>query len=91
MKAILSTSRWLTSVEPAGSPWPVTTLITPAGNPASIANSARTSVEVGVISEGLMTTVLPAASAANSFHPSNSSGEFHGVIAATTPIGSRNV
>ncbi len=48
-------------------------------------------MDTGVISEGLMTTVLPAASAGHSFHISSASGLFHGVIAATTPIGSRTV
>ena len=35
-----------------------------------------------------MTTALPAASAGASFCASLAMGEFHGVIAATTPIGS---
>jgi hypothetical protein len=36
----------------------------------------------------LITTVLPAASAGAIFQTVNSSGEFHGVMAPTTPIGS---
>ena len=56
-----------------------------------MASSAKRSVEVGVTSEGLATTVLPAASAGNSFQPRRPSGVFHGVMAATTPIGSRTV
>ena len=61
------------------------------GTPASTASSASRSVEVGVISDGFTTIVLPAASAGKSFQPSSTSGEFHGVIAPTTPIGSRTV
>ncbi len=45
-------------------------------------------MEAEANSEGLTTTVLPAASAGASFHTVNRSGEFHGVIAPTTPIGS---
>ncbi len=69
----------------------MTTFTTPAGKPASTISSASSSVDVGVTSDGLTTTVLPAASAGKSFHPSSPSGVFHGVIAATTPIGSRTV
>ena len=42
-------------------------------------------------SDGLMTTVLPAASAGASFHVVRSSGEFQGTIAAMTPSGSSRV
>ena len=90
VKAILSTPGWSTSAAPVG-PRPVTTLNTPFGTPASTASSASSSVEVGVTSDGLATTVLPAASAGNSFQPRRPSGVFHGVMAATTPIGSRTV
>ena len=48
----------------------------------------NSSAEADVNSDGLMTTVLPAASAGASFHVVSSSGEFHGTMAATTPIGS---
>ncbi|MNL38979.1 hypothetical protein D3C87_1612280 [compost metagenome] len=44
-----------------------------------------------VSSAGFSTTVQPAASAGASFIAAISIGEFHGVIAATTPIGSRVV
>ena len=49
------------------------------------------SVLSGVISEGLITQVLPAASAGASFHAKSSSGKFHGVMQATTPYGSLSV
>ena len=52
---------WLTSARPV-SALPQTTLSTPGGrNPAAI--SASISVDTGVVSDGLSTTVLPAASA----------------------------
>ena len=43
----------------------------------------------GVSGAGFSTTVLPAASAGPSFDRLSMSGKFHGVIAPTTPIGSR--
>jgi hypothetical protein len=45
-------------------------------------------VDTEVNSDGLMTTVLPAANAGASFQAVNNNGEFHGVIATTTPSGS---
>ena len=47
----------------AGGPGPVTTLSTPAGKPTSVASRATSSIDAGVTSDGLTTTVLPAASA----------------------------
>ncbi len=44
-----------------------------------------------VSSAGFSTIVQPAASAGASFIDAISSGEFQGVMAATTPIGSRVV
>ena len=66
----------------------MTTFTTPAGKPASSTSLTNSSVDTEVNSDGLTTTVLPAASAGASFHAVSSSGEFHGVIAATTPSGS---
>ncbi|SKX88089.1 Uncharacterised protein [Mycobacteroides abscessus subsp. abscessus] len=65
----------------------MTTLTTPAGRPASSSSATNSSVEALVCSEGLMTTVQPAARAAASFQVSSSSGEFHGVMMPTTPTG----
>ena len=45
-------------------------------------------VVCGVSSAGLMTKLLPAASAGAIFHEACSSGKFHGVIMPHTPIGS---
>ncbi|MNC94377.1 hypothetical protein D3C83_112160 [compost metagenome] len=91
MKATFATSGCSTSGIPTSAPKPVTTLTTPGGNPACSINFMNSSVEAEVYSEGLITTVLPAASAGASFQASSSSGEFHGMIAATTPSGSCRV
>jgi hypothetical protein len=66
-------------------------LTTPAGKPASSITDASSSVEAGETSDGLTTTVLPAASAGHSFQSSSSTGEFQGTMAPTTPSGSRSV
>ena len=79
------------SASPVARSHPVTTLTTPAGSPAAESTSAKATVEAGQCSEGLTTTVFPAASAGASFQVSSSSGEFHGVMAPTTPTGSRRV
>ena len=90
VKEILSMSSWAASAAPASAS-PVTTFQTPAGKPASSASSARRNAESGASSAGLCTTVLPHASAGASFHDAITSGKFHGVIAPTTPTGSRSV
>jgi hypothetical protein len=69
----------------------VTTFTTPGGNPASANSRAVSTVAAGVCSEGLITNVFPQASAGAALNATCSPGEFHGVIAATTPIGSTNV
>ena len=69
----MSTSGWVTSAWPAGSPWPVITLSTPAGK-ISAANSASLRVVSGVVSAGLRTIVLPAASAGPIFQTAIISG-----------------
>ena len=91
MKAIFATSGWSTSAAPASAPKPVTTLTTPGGKPASSTSGIISSSDADVCSDGLITIVLPAASAGASFMEVSSSGEFQGVIAPTTPIGSRSV
>ena len=91
VKAILAISGCSTRAAPASLPNPVTTLTTPGGKPANSNNFANVSVEAEVNSDGLMTTVLPAANAAASFQESNNKGEFHGVIIPITPKGSYRV
>src|SRR5690606_29377043 len=88
VKAILATSGCVTSGSPTSAPKPVTTLTTPGGKPASSIGLQNSSIEAEVYSDGFTTTVQPAASAGASFHEVSRSGEFQGVIAATTPTGS---
>ena len=54
-------------------------------------SAANSTVEAEANSDGLTTTVQPAASAAAHFQAMNSSGEFQAVSAATTPTGSWRV
>ncbi len=91
VNATLSTPGWAASAAPVSRDRPVTTLTTPGGNPACSMSSANPSVEAGACSDGLITMVQPAARAGASFQVISISGEFHGVIAATTPTGSRLV
>ena len=67
-----------------------TTLSTPAGMSVSSATMRPRMVAVhGVSGAGLSTTVLPAASAGPTLARLICMGKFHGVIAPTTPAGSR--
>ena len=66
---------------------PVTTLKTPFGIPARWPSSASARAENGVWLAGLSTMVQPAASAGPALRVIIAFGKFHGVIAATTPIG----
>ena len=61
-----ATRRSVTSDAPAVSPWPHTTLNTPGGKRSSV-HSASFRALSGVSSDGLSTTVLPAASAGPTF------------------------
>ena len=90
VKVTLSTPGSAVSAAPV-SPAPVTTLKTPGGNPASSTSLANSSVDDGVCSAGLATTVHPAARAGASLLASRNSGLFQGRMAATTPMGSRRV
>ena len=85
----MSTSGWSTSAWPASGPKPGTMFTTPGGKPASWNIDASSIAVEGVSSEGFRTTVLPAASAGPSFQIAIFRGKFQGVIAATTPTGSR--
>ena len=84
VKLTLSTPAWLTSTLPTAAS-PVTTLNTPAGNPACSTNFANSSVVAEACSDGFTTRQLPAASAAASLLASKVMGEFQAVIAAITP------
>jgi hypothetical protein len=62
---------------------------TPSGNPASANNDPSHSASSGVSGAGLRIAVHPASSAGTSLLTAMNSGTFHGMIAATTPTGSR--
>ena len=49
--------------------------------------SASTRIDTDVVSAGLITTVLPAASAGAIFQAAISSGKFHGMTWPATPSG----
>src|SRR6202044_601328 len=76
---------------PTSLPKPVAMFTTPGGKPAFSNSSPNANADTDENSEGFHTMVLPAASAGASFQVASSSGEFHGVIAATTPNGSSRV
>src|SRR5258706_16160092 len=68
---------------------PVITLRTPGGSPASAATSPSKSASSGVNGDGFRTIVQPETSAGPSFTRFRKKGKLNGVIAATTPAGSR--
>ena len=88
VKVTMSTIGFEVSSSPT-SPCPVMTLSTPGGIPASAATSAIIMASSGVQGWGLRTTVQPAASAGATFTTFSMKGKLNGVMAATTPIGSR--
>src|SRR5690242_19515085 len=91
VKVIWATSGCSTSDGPSSFPYPVTTLITPSGKPACLVNEANSSELTDENSEGFKTTAQPAAKAGAHLRAKKVSGEFHAVIASTTPTGSRKV
>src|ERR1022692_1299632 len=91
VNATLSTLPCAASGAPQVSPNPVITLSTPGGKPASKHSCASRSADSGVSSAGFSTTVQPAASTGPNFQAAISSGKFHGMICATTPMGSLRV
>src|SRR5690606_21956632 len=91
VKATLATLGWVTRASPISAPNPVTMLTTPGGKPAASNRGPNSSAETEENSDGFHTAVLPAASAGASFQAASRSGEFQGVIAATTPSGSSRV
>ena len=88
VKLTMSTSGWLEIALPVVGPSPWTRLNTPGGTPAASRISAKILALVGHSSDGFSTMVLPPASAGATFRAIWLSGQFHGVIMPTTPIGS---
>ena len=89
VNAITSTSICIASALPVISPSPVITLKTPSGMPASKASSASLRSVRDAFSAALITMELPVASAGANFQEPIIKGKFQGMIAPTTPIGSR--
>ena len=90
VKVTMSTIGFDVSSSPT-SPCPVITLSTPGGIPASAAASAIIIASSGVHGCGFSTTVHPTARAGATFTTFNMNGKLNGVMAATTPIGSRTM
>ena len=89
VKLTASTSGDAASAAPSSSPGPSPD----SARPAAVRRAGRcpraSTATPGTSSAGLKTTQLPNASAGAIFHAGIASGKFHGVIAATTPSGSR--
>ena len=68
---------------------PETAFNTPSGTPAFCASASNAKAHSGVSLAGLIKPVQPAASAGPNLRVNIANGKFHGVIAATTPTGSR--
>ena len=88
VKVTMSTSGWPESSSPT-SPWPVMTFKTPGGMSASAAARAISKASSGVQGWGLRTTEHPTARAGMTFTMLSIKGKLKGVMAATTPTGSR--
>src|SRR3954470_23693925 len=88
VNVILSTSGLVTSNSDT-SRSAVTTLNTPAGRPICSAASANTLPAPGASGADLSTTVQPASSAGPILWQISATGAFQGMIAPTTPTGSR--
>lgn len=89
VKLMRRTSGWAARGAPTSSPYPCTRLKTPGGSPASCVMSARSEAVSGAHSEGLTTTVEPAASAGAIFQLASINGAFHGVMRTAGPAGSQ--
>ena len=88
VKEILRTVSDSSKALPIPAGMPVTMLTTPAGMPARSARTPSASAEKGVNSDGLMTTVQPAASAGATLRVIMAFGKFHGVMMPQTPTAS---
>ena len=78
------------SHSPTVPPDPTTTLKTPAGTPASSRISASMIAVSGVVDAGFRTSVFPTASAGPTLCATRFRGKLNGVIAETTPSGTRS-
>jgi hypothetical protein len=74
---------------PTTGPGPVTRFTTPGGRSAASRHSASRTAHTEVVGAAAHTTVLPYASAGASSSPGMVYGQFHGLMTATTPRGTR--
>jgi len=89
VKVIMATSSWVTRWS-AVRPGQVTTFIQPDGRPHSSRSvRARSNAVRGVAEAGLRTNGHPAAMAGATLWQTRLSGKLNGVMAPTTPIGTR--
>src|SRR5207248_131108 len=91
VNVILATIAWVISASPVDGPSPGTRLKTPGGKPTSSRSSVIRMTASDAYSDGFMTTVQPVARAGAAFWANRKTGAFQGMIAATTPTGSRSV
>ena len=87
VKWIFATSGDASIAWPIGPGSPFTRLTTPAGAPASCSSRATCMPESGVYSDGRITIVQPAASAAPPARAMFQAGKFQAVMRPTTPSG----
>jgi ABC-type protease/lipase transport system fused ATPase/permease subunit len=76
---------------PTTGPGPGRNATVPGGRSASAIASTRTALKTDVLGAGAHTTVFPAASAGAMTWAGIVYGQFHGVMAATTPSGRRSI
>ncbi len=91
VKVIFLTRRSATRASPMSPPGPVTHWIPSGGNPASSRISVSFRADSGVSVAGLITTALPAARAGPTLWQTRFRGKLNGLIATTTPHGTRRV
>ena len=87
-KLIDATSGWVSRPSTATLS-PCSTLNTPSGRPASAQSRAIHNAAEGTFSDGLITTVLPAAMATGKNHIGTMAGKLKGLMIPATPIGAR--
>ena len=88
VKEILRTASLASRCSETSAGTPNTRLSTPAGRPASAKQRTISTQAPGVSSDAFRMSEQPAASAPPTLRAGVSTGKFHGVNAATTPIGS---
>ena len=91
VKVILRTRGSATSASPIWLPEPVTHCTASGGTPASSSTSVSLRAERGVSVAGLMMTELPAAMAGPTLWATRFRGKLKGLMATTTPHGTRMV